>query len=205
MKKGLHLAIIVDKEEKRRSIALSCRALLLEYGIKNLTIAQIAETAGIGKGTVYEYFSNKEDIVFEIIASFIEIHEKRLKEIAQQDISTKEKIESFYFLFLDDEESKKQLRIYQEFLAISMTRPTDQTIHFSQTCNQIFSSISRKIIEDAIRRDELRAEAAQIIPHLSIYHTGLIVETSKSLVDAKTEIKAFLNTLFKLLEKGDRS
>ncbi len=72
------MAIIVNKEEKRRSIALSSRELLLEHGIKNITIAKIAECAGVGKGTIYEYFSNKEDIVFEIISVFIAEHEKEL-------------------------------------------------------------------------------------------------------------------------------
>ncbi len=33
------MAIIVNKEEKRRLIALSSRELLLEHGIKNITIA----------------------------------------------------------------------------------------------------------------------------------------------------------------------
>ncbi len=63
------MAIIVNKEEKRRNIALACRELLLKHGINSLTIAQIAKTAGVGKGTMYEYFENKEDIVFEIITS----------------------------------------------------------------------------------------------------------------------------------------
>ena len=201
MKKGATMAIIVDKEEKRRSIALSCRALLLEHGIHNLTVSQIAQTAGIGKGTVYEYFSNKEDIVFEIIASFIEEHEIRLKEIARREIPTKEKILSFYFLFFDDESSRKQLRTYREFIAISMTHPTEQIIAFSQACNSRISAISREIIEEAIARGELKPEAREIIRHLAVYHTGLIVEEQKSALEARSEIEAFLDALFTLMEK----
>ena len=91
------MAIIVDKEKKRTDIACSCKELLLEYGIKNLTISQIAKTAGVGKGTVYEYFENKEDIVFEIITSFIAEHETKLHEIINLDMSTKDKI--FHFLY----------------------------------------------------------------------------------------------------------
>ncbi len=75
------MAIIVNKEKKRRNIALSCRELLLDHGINSLTISQIAQTAGVGKGTIYEYFENKEDIVFEIITTFIAEHEKKLLEL----------------------------------------------------------------------------------------------------------------------------
>jgi AcrR family transcriptional regulator len=194
------MAILVDKEEKRRNIALSCRELLLEHGIKNLTVSQIAETAGIGKGTIYEYFSNKEDIVFEIISSFIKEHESRLIQIAQSDLSTKEKLLSFYFLFFDEEIAKEQLRTYREFLAISMTNPTEQTVAFSQNYIQRFSTISREIIEKAVKRGELRPEAHVIVQNLTIYHTGLIVETSKSGIDAKAMITELLDTLFTLME-----
>ena len=195
------MAIIVDKEEKRRNIALSCRALLLEHGIKNLTVSQIAQSAGIGKGTIYEYFSNKEDIVFEIIASFIAEHEQRLQQIAQMDIPTKEKILSFYFLFFDDENSKHQLRTYREFLAISMTEPTEQMVAFSQACNQKFLAISEAIMQDAVDKGELRQEAVEIAKHLGIYHKGLIIEEQKSALPVKQEIEKFLNTLFTLMEK----
>lgn len=35
--------------------------------INNLTVAEIAKKAGIGKGTVYEYFGNKEEMIAEAI------------------------------------------------------------------------------------------------------------------------------------------
>ena len=47
------MAIVVDKEKKRSDIASACKDLLLEHGISNLTISQIAQTAGVGKGTIY--------------------------------------------------------------------------------------------------------------------------------------------------------
>jgi len=72
------MAIIVDKEKKRSDIACSCMNILLQYGIGNITISQIAKTAGVGKGTIYEYFENKKDIVFEIITMFIRQQYQRL-------------------------------------------------------------------------------------------------------------------------------
>jgi AcrR family transcriptional regulator len=194
------MPIIVDKEEKRRNIALSCRELLLEYGIKNITISQIAQTAGVGKGTVYEYFSNKEDIVFEIISSFIEEYDDRLREVAQSDISTKEKLLSFYFLFTKDEDAKKQLRAYQEFLAIALTEPTEQMVAFSQACSQSINAISRAVMQEAVDRGELKPEAVALAHHLAIYHAGLIVEERNSAIDALPEAKDLLTILFTLME-----
>lgn len=93
------MTIPVNKEEKRSNIACSCTDLLLEYGIKNLTISQIAKTAGVGKGTIYEYFKNKEDIVFEIITTLIVAHEQKLQEITEENISTKNKLFHFFICY----------------------------------------------------------------------------------------------------------
>ena len=194
------MPIIVDKEEKRRNIALSCRELLLEHGIKNITISQIAQTAGVGKGTIYEYFSNKEDIVFEIISSFIEEYEMRLAEVIQRDISTKEKILHFYFLFTEDENAQKQLRAYREFLAIALTEPTEQMVAFSQACNSRINAISKVVMQAAVDNGELKPQAVELAQHLAIYHAGLIVEGCNSRIDPLQETKHFLEILFSLLE-----
>ena len=51
-----------EKEEnarqKRKDIALACKELFFQNGISNLTISKIATTAGVGKGTIYDYFKN---------------------------------------------------------------------------------------------------------------------------------------------------
>ncbi len=52
------MAIIVDKIQKRKDIALACKELFFLHDIKDLTISQIAKTAGVGKGTIYDYFQN---------------------------------------------------------------------------------------------------------------------------------------------------
>lgn len=49
--------------DKRSLILHTAEILFIELGIKGATIAQIAERAGIAKGSVYSYFKSKMDIV----------------------------------------------------------------------------------------------------------------------------------------------
>jgi len=102
------MAIIVDKEQKRIDIALSCKDLFVAKGIKNITISQIAQEARVGKGTIYDYFKNKEDIVFEIVnilmAQFNATKEQRINEAA----STKAKIKIFFDFFLQSRQSRSK-------------------------------------------------------------------------------------------------
>jgi len=194
------MAIIVNKEEKRSNIACSCKEILLEHGIKNLTISQIAKTAGVGKGTIYEYFENKEDIVFEIITMFITEHEKKLQEITDQNISTKDKLFHFFYMIHEDENSNKQLNIYREFLAISMTNGTQEMVDFNIKCREKFTDILGQIIKEGIMKGEIRTEAQDMVSALLTFKIGLVVETHTAALDPKDEIARFLYALFKVIE-----
>jgi TetR/AcrR family fatty acid metabolism transcriptional regulator len=51
---------------KREMILEAAYDLFLNKGYWETKIIDIAEKAGIGKGTVYEYFESKDDIFFEL-------------------------------------------------------------------------------------------------------------------------------------------
>ncbi len=193
------MAIIVNKEEKRRAIALSCSELLLEYGISDLTISQIAKTAGVGKGTIYEYFKNKEDIVFEIITTYMLEYEQNLFEIISESQSTKEKVYHFLSLLFSDENAK-QLKLYREFLAISLTNGTEDMVLFSAECKMRFATILNQIIDEAVSSGEIRAEASKLINMIIIFERGIVVDSKVSASDAKKEIREFLDTFFELIK-----
>ena len=197
------MAIIVNKEEKRRSIALSSRELLLEHGIKNITISKIAQCAGVGKGTIYEYFTNKEDIVFEIISVFIAEHEKELYALIDEDISTKEKIRrSLSMLYISDD-YEKQLSIYREFLAISLTSDVEEMIAFSRACRVRFMTVIDRIMDDAIAKGEVQKEAKTLTSTLHTYSVGLVVDVKTHGLEAQVLIDEFVEAFFTLIQKKE--
>ncbi|CCH30196.1 helix-turn-helix domain-containing protein [Actinosynnema sp. NPDC047251] len=53
--------------EKVTRILASAEELLLKRGFRGVTIADIAERAHVGKGTVYLYWSTKEDVFLELL------------------------------------------------------------------------------------------------------------------------------------------
>jgi len=60
------------RERKKSAVRFQIIAAAIELfsrnGIENVTVEQIAEAADIGKGTVYNYFETKEDIVVAFMA-----------------------------------------------------------------------------------------------------------------------------------------
>ncbi|HED11495.1 MAG TPA: TetR/AcrR family transcriptional regulator [Caldithrix abyssi] len=53
---------IVDRQAKRERIVGAAITVFAQKGVANTKMIDIARAAGIGKGTLYEYFRNKEDI-----------------------------------------------------------------------------------------------------------------------------------------------
>ena len=52
----------LNKEKKRTDLLEAAYKLFITIGFSETTITQIAKKAGVGKGTFYLYFKNKEDI-----------------------------------------------------------------------------------------------------------------------------------------------
>lgn len=56
---------IVDKDKKKREILLAAMKVFAGKGVKNTRMVDIAQEAGIGKGTVYDYFRSRDEILVE--------------------------------------------------------------------------------------------------------------------------------------------
>ncbi len=194
------MAIIVDKVEKRRNIALSCSELLLENGIKNLTISQLAKTAGIGKGTIYEYFKNKEDIVFEIIKALIDEFKSELEVNLKNYTGVRDKVFNYFDFIFNDEKYKNHRKIYIEFLAITLTSNSQEMIDFNIECKDDLLMILRGIFQKGVDRREIKKEAMGLVNGLFFLEKGLLIEQNMSKINAKIELKNFINTLFNLIE-----
>ena len=61
---------LAQKEEKRERILEAAAAIFARRGFSGAVMADIAEEAGIGKGTLYEYFDSKEDLFFAVFEWF---------------------------------------------------------------------------------------------------------------------------------------
>jgi AcrR family transcriptional regulator len=54
------------KEEKREAIIRAAAEVFTQKGYFGTRMAEVAVAAGVGKGTVYEYFRSKEDLFFAV-------------------------------------------------------------------------------------------------------------------------------------------
>ena len=171
------MAIIVDKVQKRKDIALSCMDLLLEKGIKKLTVSEVASQAGVAKGSIYDYFVNKEDIVFEIIRNDIANYQENLYAQITPELSTREKVFLLFdFLLNENEMFEKYQNIYKEYISINLSTKNDNMCEFNQECSQFFKTTIETLIVEGIEKGELIKDSLKLIIELLAVEKGFLNE-----------------------------
>ena len=195
------MAKIVDKVQKRRDIALSCKELFVKKGINSLTISELAKTAGVGKGTIYEYFKNKEEIVFEIVNILMQKHTKILELEISNIESTKDKIKKFSEFFYNADEYELR-EIYKEFISVTLVNPTAQMIEFQTQSNKHYYKLFEDIIQAGIDKNELVEQSIFLSRGIFVIGKGMFIldTTTNTIADLKTELDIFIDNIFKLME-----
>ena len=56
---------VVDREKKKREILMAAMRVYAEKGARNARVADVARAAGVGKGTIYEYFRSRDEILID--------------------------------------------------------------------------------------------------------------------------------------------
>lgn len=192
----------VNKDVKRKEIAMACSEILHEVGIKNLTVAQVAVSAGIGKGTVYEYFENKDDIIFEVINIHIqEYHQEFLEKIKKVE-TTRQKVDLFFKFVLDEsEENLKHFNGYKEYLSVVLSDGTNSYCDFNKKCSEFFSENLKNVISEGVKKGELIPEALELSDGLRFFEKGLglakMIQSNSNTLEIYNE---FMDAIFKLIE-----
>ena len=129
----------VQTIEVREAILDATDDFLARYGYKKMTIDDLAQAVGIGKGSIYLHFSSKEEIALSHIDRVVERLKAELKIIAAEKISPEERIRQMLLK-----------RVLHRF---------DSVQHYTQSLNDILSALRSKLLA---RRKTYFEEEAEI-------------------------------------------
>ena len=73
------MVVLSRKKEKRALIIEAAAKVFARRGFSGTLMADIAVEAGIGKGTLYEYFDSKENLFFAVFEWFVQATESEAK------------------------------------------------------------------------------------------------------------------------------
>ena len=195
----------VDKEQKIKEIAQAALKLFSQKGYAGTNVEQIAKSAGIGKGTIYEYFETKEDIfiaaIMEWISQFefqLSTHLEKIDDPIQRLFAVAEMTVKWADP-LDPATTRLSLEILQQFLmeggVIFKKRNLAIKIHDGlrrMVMNILLDGISKGIFKSEIARD-----AEKIANNLLACLDGISLHSlfSRNDFDLKSQIDFYMQNL----------
>lgn len=168
---GVRMEIIEKREMLPKEKAIYQAVLeLLEGGadLDNLTVSEITKKAGIGKGTAYEYFSDKE----EMIAKALLYNCDKFCQQAYEGMQKQEDLyEKFDYLFqtMDKHLTKTNCVIHMVFLSGSSMigrRMRELFLEKASSGEILAFDIARRILDDEFQGKP--APAKEVIEYLAI-------------------------------------
>jgi AcrR family transcriptional regulator len=142
--------------EKRPLILRAATEVFAEQGFNSVTVAAIADRAGIGKGTVYEYFSSKDELLFAVFEWMNEGIFDRIHGLIEVAGTTLERLRSL--LDLGAQITREQMEMQAVVLDFwSASRGTKVEERYNQACLATFRSY-RRLVANVIREGQAAGE-----------------------------------------------
>jgi len=201
--------IIVDKDKRKKEIAIAALDTFMKKGFEKTSINDIAHSAGIAKGSVYDYFESKNDLILYAVKTGIEIikqkGEKESRGIGDPAERFRTFIRSLMKFWVKDKQLVK-LTIALFHMMLSGQLPMRQKKMIFESSLESFGEIEnilRDGIEKGVFRSELAKDAKSIAINIFAFLDGICLYyyIDAVHVDVIKQVDIYLETLIKGLKK----
>ena len=152
------------RERQRRRILDAARGLFDKNGIDRVTMAEITSASGVRASTMYQYFSNKDDVVWSIASEVMGGDMERVKKSVEEAPNALARI-TCLLEFMADQLSTRQsdVRFMAQFDAMyAQDWPAERLLALESQINpegfEVFSELIREGIDDGSLRADLNPE-----------------------------------------------
>jgi AcrR family transcriptional regulator len=89
-------------QRRRQEIMDAARILFIEKGLRSTTLDEIAEASAFGKGTIYNYFANKDDLFAAILHQLInEVDSATIAAMAAEPATARAQLRAYALVSLE--------------------------------------------------------------------------------------------------------
>jgi len=163
-------------------------ATLLEHGLEGLTMERVAEAAEMAKGTLYNYFKDKQRLLLSVFVTLAESFNEEMARIVASDLSASEKlVKVLENMFSGFEKNRHILVILAQGRIHNLKEYSSQLAQIpeladSAAVNHPIDSVIRTIIEEGIEQKEFHVGDPVLL-------TDIVLGAVTSVLDRQVEEK----------------
>ncbi|MCI5148453.1 MAG: TetR/AcrR family transcriptional regulator [Candidatus Electrothrix sp. MAN1_4] len=148
------------KKATRAAIMKAAITLFGERGYERTSVSALAKAAGIGKGTIYSYFSSKNEILLAFCEEELAFIYNEIKNKLDPDASLAEKM---LLVFMSEFRFVTKNKEFGRTLLREMTFPKEITIDKSLKIEERFLNLFVTLLQEAQAKGTLRTDIELII------------------------------------------
>ena len=193
MPKGIPLT---DEELARRRGEICSAAMrqIVEKGFFETSMREIAEAAGVGKSTLYDYFPSKDDIMVAYVAEEVRLMTARAEEVIAQELSVTEKFRRILRKHLEYLLANKLLSLRLGYEAQRLSRESLQRI---QVHRHAYQDMLCELVQEGIQNGEFRPVNPLLAVHGMMALLTPTVYTSRPTGSPEEMLEQAIDLLFK--------
>lgn len=194
---------IIDKEAKKREILHAAMLVFAEHGVAQTKVAEIARRAGIGKGTIYEYFRSKEDMFIEAFHAFMHEMELSINSQLEQENDPRRMLEAVFKISAESflqagDFARIMMDFWAEGIRNSNKEEVDRLIDlhsmYGMYRNQIAEILEMGIVAKSFKKVEVHHLSCALVGWLDGVFLQWFIAPKE--IDVRASIDAFMDTLF---------
>jgi AcrR family transcriptional regulator len=175
MPKGIPLTE-EEQSNRRREIFNAAVNLFLEQGFQETSMRQIAEAAGMGKSSLYDYFRTKDEILAFVIEEETIILTKQAQAIASRNIAPEMRLKQIMETLLNFMQANQNLFSRLSAEAQRLKLESQKRI---QERRYVFQDLVRAMIDEGIAQGRFREVDALLAARLLINSLLSVLYTSR--------------------------
>ena len=193
---------IINKKAKKEEIIRAAMEVFARKGFANTKMIDVARSAKIGKGTIYEYFKNKNEIFEQGVLFLMDNFETNIAKKIYKITDPVEKLTAIFQSFIDffEGESAEIMEVMLDFWAEAIRKKDEKNIKLIDL-EKIYSDFRKMIgtvLEDGIRIGKFKPMNTFMVASLFIGMTdGLMLQwiMNRNLINISEAIRSLLEEI----------
>ncbi|MCF6462623.1 TetR/AcrR family transcriptional regulator [Clostridium sp. Cult1] len=186
---------IVDYESKKQEIIEKARIVFATRGYHNTNLSHISKKCGMGRTTLYQYFTNKDEIFYHSMGYTLEEIKSQVNVIIANDkLSFVEKLKEIIHQLTEEQNHNNTFILLLEIWLI-LRRERNETLEKLKKYTQELKKVLEELIKEAIRAKEIKPiDSRSLAETIYTFIETFTLQRTSSNLDIKVKVES-LNLL----------